>query len=72
MITFKKKKSGWKNKFKLYKYVLDRLEEYLIKIQKLKQCKKKDTLKVTNNSFFENEEETKFFLKNWKLTNLEK
>ena len=43
-----------------------------MKIQKLKQCKKKETTKVISNNFLENVEETKFFLKNWKLMNLEK
>ncbi len=46
--------------------------ECFTNIQKLKQCKKNETTNVITSNFFANAEDTEFFLKNWKLINLEK
>jgi hypothetical protein len=43
---------------------LVKLFECFIKIQKLKQCKKNETIKVKIKSFFENDDADEFFLKN--------
>ena len=49
-----------------------KLFECFIKIQKLKQCIKNEAIRVKINSFLEKLEAVEFFLKSWKLTNLEK
>lgn len=64
-MVFKKKKSGCKKLLELYRYIFESVLECLINSQKLKQCKKKEIVRVINKNFLENEDTTKFFLKNW-------